>query len=207
MKVLCLILARSGSLRLKNKNFRKINGKSLFEKTLYFAKKCKFIKKIYLSTNDEFLINKYKNIVLIPWKRPNKYSNSKSSSNSAIIHFLRWYKKKVKKKLNIILLLQPTSPFRNLETFKKALFLLKKNMKCSVVGISPIKFNKNSKNKIIIDNKQYFVNGSLYLSSIKYFLKYKSFFSKKTLYIIQKTKRESIDIDTKKDLIKARLLA
>ena len=39
MKILALILARGGSKRLKNKNLKKIKGKSLLSMTISFAKK------------------------------------------------------------------------------------------------------------------------------------------------------------------------
>ena len=68
MKILCLIPARKNSNRVKNKNFVKINGKSLVDRALSIAKKIKKFDKIVLSTdNKQFLkSNKdYSNIIFL----------------------------------------------------------------------------------------------------------------------------------------------
>ena len=55
--IIGIILARKGSKRLKNKNLKKINGRSLCEITIKFAKKLKFLKNIVLSTDDKKLFS------------------------------------------------------------------------------------------------------------------------------------------------------
>ena len=46
--IIGIILARKGSKRIKNKNLKKISGKSLIEITIKFAKKLKFLTNIVL---------------------------------------------------------------------------------------------------------------------------------------------------------------
>ena len=53
MKVVAIIPARSGSVRLKNKNRKKLRGISLIDWSLNFAKKLKFIDDIIVSSNDK----------------------------------------------------------------------------------------------------------------------------------------------------------
>ena len=53
------------------------------------------------------------------------------------------------------------------------------------------------KNKF--NNKYLFINGAIYISSIKKFLKNKSFFSRKTGFFLM-PKKYSLDVDTKKDI-------
>ena len=53
MNTIILILAREGSVRLKNKNLKLINKKSLVARTVEFAKKIAPISKIILSTNSK----------------------------------------------------------------------------------------------------------------------------------------------------------
>ena len=48
----CFILARKGSKGLKNKNFIRLNNKPLIEYTIEYAKKCKYISHIVISTDD-----------------------------------------------------------------------------------------------------------------------------------------------------------
>jgi len=51
----CLILARKGSKRIKNKNTTKINNKPLIEYTLNAAIKIMPLDNIFISTNDQKL--------------------------------------------------------------------------------------------------------------------------------------------------------
>ena len=50
MKFVYLILARKGSVRIKNKNLKKIKNKSLVEYSIDFAKGKKLIKLYYQQT-------------------------------------------------------------------------------------------------------------------------------------------------------------
>ena len=49
--ILAIMIGRSGSKGFKNKNIKKILGKHLCEYPLIAAKKSKFVKEIYVSTN------------------------------------------------------------------------------------------------------------------------------------------------------------
>ena len=51
MQFIYLILARKGSVRIKNKNLKKIKNKSLVEHSIDFAKKVAKVDKIILSTD------------------------------------------------------------------------------------------------------------------------------------------------------------
>ena len=56
MSILCVIPARKGSKEVKNKNWKKINGKHLIEYTFDAVKKSKKINKTIVSTNDPAII-------------------------------------------------------------------------------------------------------------------------------------------------------
>ena len=64
--ILGIILARKGSKRIKNKNLKKIHGKSLTEITINFAKSLKFLTNIVLSTDDKKILNLAKKIRFYP---------------------------------------------------------------------------------------------------------------------------------------------
>ena len=53
MKTIAIIMARSGSSGLKNKNIKMINNKPLIYYTIKFAKKLKFIDKLIFSTDSK----------------------------------------------------------------------------------------------------------------------------------------------------------
>jgi CMP-N-acetylneuraminic acid synthetase len=214
-KNLIIILARKGSQRLKNKNLRLLGNKELFLHTIDFAKKFENYFNIMLSTDDPriMMIAKKKKIIC-PWLRPSRLSKSYSLSIDVILHGLKWYEKNYISP-NIIVLLQPTSPFRYVSSLKNAIKLIKKKKLSSVISISPIsllnkkKFSKNIlcnvKNSCIFkgkisDNYKYYFNGNFYIATVKFIKKYRSFFyNNKSLHYILSSKKLSIDIDTIED--------
>ena len=53
MKIFALIPLRKGSTRLKNKNFKKINGKPLYRYVTEQSLKCNLIDKVFISTDSD----------------------------------------------------------------------------------------------------------------------------------------------------------
>jgi len=212
MKILALITARKNSRRLKNKNIKKFKKKPLIYWTIKFAKNLKLFDDILVSTDSKYIKNlSIKNRVLAPWLRPRELSTSKAKSIDVVLHAIKWYEKNVEK-INFIVLLQPTSPFRSKSTFKKMYKLFENFGNKSVVTLSETltngkkKFNiKNNKitRKININKKIYNINGNLYFNSVKNLKKYKSFVNRETVPYILKKKKEIIDIDTIADWKKA----
>lgn len=224
MLAVSIIPCRKGSIRLPKKNRRKIKGKTLAEISINTAKKIKFVNDIILTTDDNFLISKLKkrnNIKII--KRPKILANKKAKMVDVVLHAIRAYEKKFNK-IDLFILLQPTSPYRSLKKinsgFKKMFFY---RLQKSVVSVSNeckdnkrfflIRNNclslikkKNINKKIV--NKIYQMNGNFYISTTNFIKKHKSFFAKqKTLPIKFKSKVFSTDIDTKKDFINAKSLS
>jgi len=215
-KFLIIILARKGSLRLKNKNLKKLGKKSLVEHTIDYAKKFINYCDIILSTDDKRIKKlAIKKNIICPWLRPARLSTSKSSSIDAILHSLKWYETNLHKP-SYIILLQPTSPFRSFLSLKKTLRMFSSKELNSIISVSPISIlnkkiypkniliniNKNfiTFNKNSFQNYEYFINGNFYVATIKFLKKYKSFFYvNKSLAYILKFKKYSIDVDTIED--------
>ena len=86
--------------------------------SLEFAKKCKFIDKICITTDSPNILNnikKNKKIYLI--KRSKKLSNDTASANQVILDVL----KQDNAKFDYFILLEPTSPLRSIADIKNAL--------------------------------------------------------------------------------------
>ena len=187
MKIVALIPARAGSKRIKKKNSKKLLGQPLISWTIKTVKKVKEISDIFVSTDDEQIGKICRKLgIKFPWKRPKNLGGDKVSSENVALHFLKWYEKKYSK-IDGLLLLQPTSPFRKKSSIKKAIKLFKKNKNKAIVSFSRI--NKKTK-----------INGSIYLISPMNLRKYKSFFKPSVLPFVQNNLKESIDIDTYDDL-------
>lgn len=211
MKILILILARGGSKRLPNKNKRILGTLPLIQWTINFAKKLDSYP-IMLSTDDKDIYEiGNKNNILTPWLRPKKLSRDKTSSAQAAIHAIDWYEKNFNR-LNGIILLQPTSPFRSIDFIKRGIQKFKKS-KCAFIAVREKKGNTDGliikkrkgfylekiKDKSNTKSKIYIPTGSFYIINPQDLRKHLSFFSTNTKPLIIKKNKYQIDIDTEKD--------
>ena len=205
-KTLCLIPARKLSQRIKKKNKKKINGRPLILWTIDFAKKNFLLENIYVSSDDEEILEISRKNKINSIKRPKIYSHSKAKSIEVIKHFLSKFKK-----INFknIILLQPTSPFRKKRTLKKIISIYLKSNLNSIVTVSrDIKDEKNlfyiDKNNNLSKKKNNFcvrINGSIYLTKIAYIKKTSRIYERQSKALIINNKIEGIDIDVLKDWI------
>lgn len=224
MKLLAVVLARKNSRRLKNKHHLLINNKRMINHTFDLLKNMKKFHDIVISTDDEKILaiaKKYKKFIIL--KRPKNLALDKTKSYKVIRHAYYWYKKKYGN-IDGIFVLQPTSPLRKITTINKMIKLFKTNkMKRSIVSVSPAKeypdwmlkiknnsiipytnFNKFSSTSQKL-TKLYRINGLGYLISSRDLVKERTLIPKKSVPIVNLSSYENIDIDTREDLIKARL--
>ena len=224
--ILAIITARKNSKRLKNKNKILLKKKKLIEHTFLAATKSKQFDGILLTTDDKDLIKlsrKYN--ILAPWVRPKLLSTDSTPSYKAVIHAYNWFEKEVNK-VDGIFVLQPTSPFRKINTIKNMIKIFKKNQKQSVISVSKsdehpewmikIKNNKmmpylskefNSTKRSQSLRKLYKLNGIGYLLSPSILKKEKTLTPKNSIPYIVSSKIESLDIDDKEDYIVAKKFA
>ena len=218
MRILALILARGGSKRLPNKNILLLGEKPLINWTIDAAKFISEICDIMVSTDSNQIKEVAKEAgAYVPWLRPDKLSTDESSSEDAAIHALDWYETN-HGKVDGLLLLQTTSPFRTSTSIKEGIELYSKFKSNTVIGVSPthehpdwtFKIKQGAltplsdKNGLNIRSQDldpaFIVNGSFYLISPKNLRKNKSFFIEPLTPLIINSKIESIDIDTEEDL-------
>ena len=217
MKLVCLILARKGSKRIKNKNLQKVGKKTLVAHTIEFAKKILPTKNIILSTDSPKIrkIGEDYNLKIYNL-RPKKFATSNTTSYKSAEYEIKEYEKR-NSSVNTIILLQPTSPFRSVKTYKKIIkkFFKKPSQPLITIKRVPLecnKFYKIKRSKLIrLTNKSdrefvYLPNGSFFIISKKILLQEKSFTSRNMQYQIIEDFKENIDIDTWQDLKLAKKL-
>ena len=147
----CVILARKNSKGLKNKNIKLLNGTTLVEHSILYAKKSKLVSHIIVSTDDKKIHNiavKHKCISVFP--RPKKFSSDNSRSEPAIKHALENFIKKFGK-IDIYAYLQVTEPFRPKNILDKCIqnLISKNSIESSFAGFIQHK-NFWIKKKIIL---------------------------------------------------------
>jgi CMP-N-acetylneuraminic acid synthetase len=212
-KPICIIPARGGSKRIKNKNLFKIGGKRLIEHAIHIAQKSKIFSKIVVSTDSKKIAEvAIKAGAKVPFLRQKKLSGSnvtikdtlhdcihRISSNNVEYHccllpagilinpndLKSAYLKARKNKLDAIF-----SAIEN-QTFFRSFIKNKKYVE--------FVWEKNSKKMSQQLRTAYSDSGSFYFFKTKKYLKSKKILLKKTsVYVLDKY--VGIDVDDKKDL-------
>lgn len=219
MKILCTICIRSGSSSIKNKNIKKINNKPLVYYTISQAQKCGLFEDIVVSTdslNFQKITSQYgiKNFFL----RPKKLSTNKSPKVPVIRHCLQQSEKFYKKKYDIIIDLDVTSPLRLISDIKLALKKFLNNKSNLLFSVNESRINpyfnsveiKKDKSIKPVKNlgyslkrrqdapKVYDLNASIYIWRRKTLLSTDSLFVKKNSMYVMPNDR-GLEADTPTD--------
>ena len=122
--VLVVIPARAGSKGIQRKNSKLLDGLPLVSYTINSALKFFPGENICLSTDDIEIIKIGESAGLeVPFLRPKCLASDRASTQSVLLHALEAFEKKRSSEYEMIVLLQPTSPFRKKEFFDIALSL------------------------------------------------------------------------------------
>ncbi len=137
---LVIIPARAGSKGVPNKNRKLLGGIPLIGHTVLQALEVFDKEQICISTDDLEII-KYVELIGIQvhFDRPSFLSDDKASTYDVIIHAMDFYRNRGFNPKNIVLL-QPTSPFRNAKHIREALALYDDNLEM-IVSVSQTKAN------------------------------------------------------------------
>lgn len=211
-----IIPARSGSKGIKDKNIKLLNGKPLMQYAIDEAFKSNIFDEIFVSTDSE----EYAEIARkcganVPFLRPNEISQDKSNANEYIIHTINEYRR-LGKKFDYFVLLQPTSPLRRKDDIINAVNILTHENLDSVVSVceaehSPFVYNKLPEDNCLYEfvlkennvNRQeagryYRINGAIYIMNCIKYLETNDFYGINSKACIMK-QEHSIDIDSELD--------
>jgi len=121
MKILYLIPARGGSKGLPGKNIMVLGNKPLINYSIDFARNFTSDLDICVSTDDDDIIKCVNdNKLNTGFIRPKILSTDKATTNDVIIHAINYYES-IGIKYDLVVLLQPTSPFRKNQDLKNML--------------------------------------------------------------------------------------
>jgi CMP-N,N'-diacetyllegionaminic acid synthase len=222
-KVICLIPARAGSKSIINKNTINLGGKPLISWTLDVATKSNQFSKIVVSTDDsrvKNIVKNYSDVSII--ERPKSLSGDRVLQFDVIKHALR-----KNTEYDIVVLLQPTSPFRQVKDIVESIELFKSSNAQTLISVQDIKhINKDNQylgsnvfgNYVDLKSKSstkgtlkqdfhenWWRNGSIYIFRVKNILTLDQLYTPKIVGFKMPNER-SINIDEQSDLDFARLL-
>ena len=211
---ICIIPARSGSKRIKNKNIKSFNGKPIISYAIKFAKSTGLFERIIVST-DSYKISKIakKYGAEVPFLRSKKLASDFAPTKDVLLDCI---KKISSENSKYHFCLYPTSTLLLKKDFTNSFNKIKKNNHDFLVAVtdfaySPYRaFKFVGKNKIAFESKKY-INyrsqdiprlihdtGSFYIWKTKALLKYKGKMPLKTTYYLLDRYR-SVDINTEQD--------
>ena len=222
---LAIIPARSGSQRVKNKNIRKINGRSLIERAIDSVLDKK-IKIIFTSDSDDyvnFVSTVYQDKV-ISTLRPKYLAENTTKVVDEVERILKLEELKLN---DCFTLLLPTSPFRTNTLFSNMLaFSIENNRGCFSCKEYefPVSFahtiDENGdwtpmlgeQNPMLSGNtrsqnqkKFYHPTGGVYIQKVGDFFKNKSLYENSSPFLVNSL--EGLDIDTEQDWLIASLIS
>ena len=132
---ICLIPARSGSKRIKNKNVLSFFGNPMISYSIKTAIKSKLFDKVLVTTDSKKIAKISKNFgAEIPFLRPKKLANDHATDNNVIEHFLS-FSKKQGLKIRFLCYLYAVNPLLKISTLKKCKKLIIKSKNARVITI------------------------------------------------------------------------
>ena len=216
MNILGIIPARGCSKGIPEKNLRKIDKKPLIQYTIETAKKSK-INKLIVSTDDQKIVDLSKSLkVDVSFLRPKSLSQDNTPTINVIKHTLKFLSKN-NYYPDIVVVLQPTSPFRTVQIINDSIDMLQKTSATSILSVSKNKhtpftaFSYKSTylkpfvkkfekyNRRQLHPTLYYPNGVIYTFWVNTLSKYDSLYGPRIKPLILDEK-QSIDIDNVYDV-------
>jgi CMP-N,N'-diacetyllegionaminic acid synthase len=217
MRLLALVPARGGSKRVPNKNIRPLGGKPLIAWTIDVARNIPEVMDVLVTTDSPAIAQAAQVAdALVPWLRPAELSTDTATTMEVCMHALDWYEKE-KGAVDGLLLLQPTSPFRRVESVRRGVELFSAHPQRPVVSFSLAESHpmwcyriQGERIQPFMDGTDkptrsqdlppaYVINGAFYAASPNYLRKHHSFIGPDTVPLVMDDSREIIDIDTEWD--------
>lgn len=136
MNVLGLIPARGGSKGIPRKNLAPLRGRPLLSYTCDAASASQRLSRVVLSTDsEEIAAVGLANSVEVPFLRPSEISQDDTPSIAVALHAVHWLEARESWLVDVLVLLQPTSPLRTARHIDAALELLLADGADTVVSV------------------------------------------------------------------------
>ena len=225
MRIIGIIPARGGSKGIPRKNLRNLGGKPLIQYTIEVALQSGFIDKTVVTTDDKEIASLSEELGTEVIDRPDNLAGDKALVMDAVRHVIH-SERKNGQEYDLLVLLEPTAPFRTATDIDETIDLVVKNNSDSAATFSETetpptriwRIGRNHPEPYIEGadpfqprqnhEKGYFLNGMVYVLKTSMLTKYpetNSFVIGKTsAYIVPRER--VVDIDTEMDLFIAEQL-
>src|SRR3989344_7946852 len=155
--VLCLIPARGGSKRIRNKALRPFAGVPLIERTVAQAKSLGFVDRIVVDTDSPKIAARAERCgAEVPFLRPKRLAGDKSQIADSTLYLLARLKKDGYTP-DYVLLLQSTSPLRERADVEQCWKLMREGGADAVITVCsthPRLYHLGARGKLILANRK-----------------------------------------------------
>ncbi len=222
-EVLCIIPAREGSKRIPGKNIKLFFGKPLITYAIEQAKKTPFITRIIVDTDSARIAKIAKRAgAEVPFLRPTELAQDTSKVVDSFLHLLSKLKQIEDYSPEYIVILQTTSPLRELQDITACWKMIQATDATTVLTVCPTHprlYHLSPDNDIKLVNGSekmstnmqawpagYLLNGCfVYIVKTASLLREKVIITKKTKAVVC-DKWRSVDLDTPEEWVMAEVL-
>ena len=213
MIALGVIPARGGSKSIPLKNIKELCGKPLIAYSIESARKSQLLSKVVVSTDHKKIASvaeEYNCEVII---RPSELAIDTAPTEWALLHVLEALKKKEGFEPDIVLTLEPTSPFRTVTLIDRCIDIFNNTDADSIIGVvqTPTRYGRiiNGRFEFLFPEQKhtprrqdrqslYEESSTIYATRTEILIRKKSVLGDK-LYPIIVSELEAIDINTLTD--------
>jgi CMP-N,N'-diacetyllegionaminic acid synthase len=225
MKVLGVIPARGGSKGIRGKNLAPLGNRPLLFYTCREARKARTLDRIIVSTDDRKIARIARKFgIAVPFLRPKVLAGDRAPMVSVLKHALAEMATNEKFAADVVVVLQPTSPFRRAAHIDQTVRALVKSRAQAAVTVVDVPHNMSPESALRIrsgvltsirkgapalrrqDKKEFVArNGPAVLAVRSALIRKGKLYGTKTAGV-RMGKLESLDIDGPDDLVLARAL-
>ncbi|MBC8226583.1 MAG: acylneuraminate cytidylyltransferase family protein [Gammaproteobacteria bacterium] len=220
--LLTIIPARGGSKSIPRKNLALLGGRPLISYTLDICKSIDHIGPVLVSTDNEDIADYCaENGFPTSYRRPHTLASDEAGMTETVIDGLKWYEDNHEYKIEDILVLQPTSPFRRKIDVVNAIEMYFSDSSSSLISVTTmrehpfecIEWSKEenswsylseptlgSKRRQDYKGNFGFIDGSIYIASKDFIKVHDNLIVKGETSIYLSSDRYAIDIDEPEDL-------
>ncbi|MFK8030321.1 MAG: acylneuraminate cytidylyltransferase family protein [Gammaproteobacteria bacterium] len=220
--ILAIIPARGGSKGIPGKNIRPFAGKPLIVHSIEVALACSLITRTVVSTDDETIAG----VALANGAEVIKRPDELAADTSLVIDAIRYTVQKVEEEgeeVDIVVLLEPTSPYRRVESIEQCIQVILDDKADSAATFTPSNISPNRLWRVSGDvvepfiegavpwlprqkqPKAYELTGQIYAVSKMILFEHKDSIATLLgrIYPVLTPKEEALDIDTELDFVVA----
>lgn len=217
-RLLGFIPARGGSVRLPGKNALEIAGKSLIVRTVEAALASELLDEVAFSSDKKDYLRLAASAGLAtPYRRPARLGAADTTTLDVVLDYLDWRSAQGLPEVTHVLVLQPTSPFRDTADIDRAIRFWRDSGRKSLVSAAPagpslgyvvLRTEEGGNLACMSDipgGEVFVLDGEFFLTPVRMLREERQFWNADSALLVRDQPRPH-DIDTREDFLAAQAM-